>query len=162
MCLDRLGGYAIGIMGSKESLHRVLKSFKVSYRNRSYCITATEFAYWAPNIELTEDKSMIDSLERKDDEGPSLDGGPEHEEPLDDCMEKNLDDDFEKDIEDCSKNVTEKCRLVNNNMSNNVEGEILGDHFDGDRRNDTIEDNVNPSINVYLDVNQNTSIPEVV
>ncbi|GKB94839.1 hypothetical protein Tco_0980976 [Tanacetum coccineum] len=52
-----------------ESLHRVLESFKVSYRNRSYCITATEFAYWAPNIESTEDKSMTDSLERKDDEG---------------------------------------------------------------------------------------------
>nr|GEY45298.1 hypothetical protein [Tanacetum cinerariifolium] len=81
-----------------------------------------------------------------------------------DCMEKNLDDDVEKDIEDCSKNVTEKCGVVNNNMSNNVEGEILEDHFDGDRRNDTIEDNVdvNPSTNVYLDVNQNTSIPEVV
>ncbi|GKD28235.1 hypothetical protein Tco_1239013, partial [Tanacetum coccineum] len=196
-----------------QSLHRVLESFKVSYRNRSYCITATEFAYWAPNIESTEDKSMTDSLERKDDEGPSLDGGSEHEEPLDvdncdsvsskddnndsdssnemsstsrlmqevdvrgvdsdhvdsfeegeiigdsvlnndgcvkDCMEKNLDDD------DCSKNVTEKCGVVNNNMSNNVEGEILEDHFDGDRGNDTIEDNV------YLDVNQNTSIPEVV
>ncbi|GKD93247.1 hypothetical protein Tco_1373084, partial [Tanacetum coccineum] len=73
-----------------------------------------------------------------------------------DCMEKNLDDDVEKDIEDCSKNVTEKCGVVNNNMSNNVEGEILEDHFDGDRGNDTIEDNV------YLDVNQNTSIPEVV
>ncbi|GKC65109.1 RNA-directed DNA polymerase, eukaryota [Tanacetum coccineum] len=210
-----------------ESLHRVLESFKVSYRNRSYCITATEFAYWAPNIESTEDKSMTDSLERKDDEGPSLDGGSEHEEPLDvdncdsvsskddnndsdsssemsstsrlmrevdvrgvdsdhvdsfeegeiigdsvlnndgcvkDCMEKNLDDDVEKDIEDCSKNVTEKCGVVNNNMSNNVEGEILEDHFDGDRGNDTIEDNadLNPSTNVYLDVNQNTSIPEVV
>nr|GFD63147.1 hypothetical protein CTI12_AA053730 [Tanacetum cinerariifolium] len=26
---------------------------------------------------------MTDSLERKDDEGPSLDGGPEHEQPLD-------------------------------------------------------------------------------
>ncbi|GJR29259.1 zinc finger CCCH domain-containing protein 19 [Tanacetum coccineum] len=81
-----------------------------------------------------------------------------------DCMEKNLDDDVEKDIEDCSKNVTEKCGVVNNNMSNNVEGEILEDHFDGDRGNDTIEDNadLNPSTNVYLDVNQNTSIPEVV
>ncbi|GJY79820.1 zinc finger CCCH domain-containing protein 19 [Tanacetum coccineum] len=166
-------------------------------------------------------------FERKDDEGPSLDGGSEHEEPLDvdncdsvsskddnndsdsssemsstsrlmrevnvrgvdsdhvdsfeegeiigdsvlnndgcvkDCMEKNLDDDVEKDIEDCSKNVTEKCGVVNNNMSNNVEGEILEDHFDGDRGNDTIEDNadLNPSTNVYLDVNQNTSIPEVV
>nr|GEX29439.1 RNA-directed DNA polymerase, eukaryota [Tanacetum cinerariifolium] len=62
-----------------ESLHRVLESFKVSYRNRSYCITATEFAYWAPNIESKEEKSMTDSLERKDNEGPSLDGGPEHE-----------------------------------------------------------------------------------
>nr|GEZ97747.1 hypothetical protein CTI12_AA509060 [Tanacetum cinerariifolium] len=81
-----------------------------------------------------------------------------------DCMKKDLDDDVEKDIEDCSKNVTEKCGAVNNNMSNNVEGEILEDHFDGDRRNDTIEDNadVNPSTNVYLDVSQNTSIPEVV
>nr|GEX41450.1 hybrid signal transduction histidine kinase M [Tanacetum cinerariifolium] len=81
-----------------------------------------------------------------------------------DCMEKNLDDDAEKDIEDCYKNVTEKCEVVNNNMSNNVEGEILEEHFDGDRRNDTIEDNadVNPLTNIYLDVNQNTSIPEVV
>nr|GEY83026.1 RNA-directed DNA polymerase, eukaryota [Tanacetum cinerariifolium] len=66
-----------------ESLHCVLESFKVSYRNRSYCITATEFAYWAPNIESMNDKSMTDSLERKDDEGPSLDRGPKHEEPLD-------------------------------------------------------------------------------
>nr|GFD44018.1 hypothetical protein [Tanacetum cinerariifolium] len=62
---------------------------------------------------------MTDSLRKKDDEGPSLDGGPEHEEPLD---------------------------------------------FDGGRRNNTIEDNadVNPSTNVYLDVNQNISISEVV
>nr|GFB11225.1 hypothetical protein [Tanacetum cinerariifolium] len=76
-----------------------------------------------------------------------------------DCMEKNLDDDVEKDIKDFSKNVTKKCGMVNNNMSNNVEGEILEDHFDGDHRNDTIEDNadVNPSTNVYLDVNQNTT-----
>nr|GEV55578.1 DUF4283 domain protein [Tanacetum cinerariifolium] len=152
------------------------------------------FTNMAPNIESTEDKSVTDFLEMKDDEGPSLDGGSEHEEPLDvdnydsvsskddnngeivgdsvlnndgcvkDCMEKNLDDDVEKDIEDCYKNVTKKCRVVNNNMSSNVEGEILDDHFDGDRRNDTIEDNadVNPSTNVYLDVNQNTSIPKVV
>nr|GEU77012.1 hypothetical protein CTI12_AA509060 [Tanacetum cinerariifolium] len=131
----------------------------------------------------------------KDDEGPGLDGGLEHEEPLDvdncdsvsskddnndsdsssemsstsrlmrevdvrgvdsdhvdsfeegeiigdsvlnndgcvkDCMKKNLDDYVEKDIEDCSKNVTEKCEVVNNNMSNNVKCEILEDHFDAD------------------------------
>nr|GEU51381.1 katanin p80 WD40 repeat-containing subunit B1 homolog isoform X1 [Tanacetum cinerariifolium] len=154
----------------------------------------------APNIESTKDKSMTDSLEWKDDKGLSLDGGPEHEEPLDidncdsvsfkddnndsdsssempstsrlmreadvrrDCMEKNLDDDVEKDIEDCSKNITEKCGVVNNNMSNNMESEILEDKFDGDRHIDTIKDNadVNPSTNVYLDVNQNTNIPEVV
>ncbi|PWA46408.1 hypothetical protein CTI12_AA509060 [Artemisia annua] len=167
-------------------------------------------------------KSMIDSLERKDDEGPSLDGGSEHEKPLDvdncdsdsskddnndsdsycemsstsrlmrevdvrgvdsdhvdsfeegeiigesvlnddgcvkDCMVKKLDDDVEKDIELCSNNVTEKCGVVNNIMSNNVEGEILEDHFDGDRGNDTIEDkaDVNPSTNVSLEVNHNTS-----
>nr|GEU80493.1 hypothetical protein [Tanacetum cinerariifolium] len=152
-------------------------------------------AYWAPNIESTEEKSMTDSLKRKDDKGPSSDGGPEHEEPLDDdncdsvsskddnndsdlssemsstsrlmrevgvrgvdsdhmdsfeegeiigdsvlnndgcvkdCMEKNLDDDVDKDIEDCSKNVSEKCGVVNNNISNNVEGEILEDQFDED------------------------------
>ncbi|GJZ34065.1 zinc finger CCCH domain-containing protein 19 [Tanacetum coccineum] len=64
-----------------------------------------------------------------------------------------------KNIEDCSNNVTKKCGVVNNNMSNNVEGEILEDHFDGDCGNDTIEDNadVNPSTNVSLKVN----IPEV-
>nr|GFA03968.1 hypothetical protein [Tanacetum cinerariifolium] len=183
-----------------ESVKNSKESFKVSYRNRSYCITATEFAYWPPNIESTEDKSMTDSLERKDDEGPSLDGGLEHEEPLDvdncdsvsskddnndsdsdsssemlstsrlmrevdvrgvdsdhedsfeegeiigdsvlkndgcvkDCMKKNLDDDVEKDIEDCSKNVTEKCEVVNNNMSNNVKCEILEDHFDAHHNN---------------------------
>nr|GEZ65028.1 RNA-directed DNA polymerase, eukaryota [Tanacetum cinerariifolium] len=177
-----------------ESLHCVLESLKVLDRNRTCCIIATEFAYWAPNIESAKDKSITHSLERKDDEGPSLDGGPEHKEPLDvdncdsvsskdnnndsdsssemssasrlmrevdvrgvdsdhvdsfeegeiigdlvlnndgcvkDFMEKNLDDDVEKNIEDCSKNVTEKCGVVNNNMSNNVEGEILEDHFDG-------------------------------
>nr|GFB01985.1 hypothetical protein [Tanacetum cinerariifolium] len=60
--------------------------------------------------------------------------------------------------------VTEKCGVVNNNMPNNVEGEILEDNFDDDCRNDTIEDNVNvnPSTNVYFDVNQNTIILEVV
>nr|GEX84854.1 5-oxoprolinase-like protein [Tanacetum cinerariifolium] len=182
-----------------ESLHRVLESFKVSYRNRSYCITATEFAYWAHNIESSEEKSMTDSLERNDErilvwmedrnmrslwmliivdvrgvDSDHVDSFKEDEIISDsvlnndgcvkDCMKKNLDNDVEKDIKDCSKNVTEKCGVVNNNTSNNVEGEILEDHFDGDHRNDTIEDSadVNPSTNVYLDVNQNTNIPEVV
>ncbi|GJU50409.1 hypothetical protein Tco_1219964 [Tanacetum coccineum] len=47
----RTGGFCLGIMGSRESLHRVIESFRVSYRNRTYRIIATEFAYWAPNIE---------------------------------------------------------------------------------------------------------------
>ncbi|GKF79815.1 hypothetical protein Tco_0235383, partial [Tanacetum coccineum] len=37
-----------------ESLHRVIESFIVSYHNRTYRIIATEFAYWAPNIESIE------------------------------------------------------------------------------------------------------------
>nr|GFB50903.1 hypothetical protein [Tanacetum cinerariifolium] len=61
-------------------------------------------AYWAPNIESTEDKSMIDSLERKDDEGPSLDGGPEHEEPLD---VDNYDSVFSKDDNNDSDSYSE-------------------------------------------------------
>ncbi|GJY60950.1 hypothetical protein Tco_0461607 [Tanacetum coccineum] len=34
-----------------ESLHRVIESFRVSYRNRTYRIIATEYAYWRPIIE---------------------------------------------------------------------------------------------------------------
>ncbi|GJT81180.1 zinc finger CCCH domain-containing protein 19 [Tanacetum coccineum] len=95
----------------------------------------------------------VDSFEEGEIVGESDDGC------VKDCMGKKLDDDVEKDIEDCSNNVTEKCGVVNNNMSNNVECEIFEDHFDGDRGNDTIEDNadVNPSTNVSLEVN----IPEV-
>ena len=180
-----------------ESLHRVIESFIVSYRNRSYRIIATEFAYWAPNIESniesTEVNSVTVSFERKDDEGPSLEGGLEHEVPLDgvscdsvssnddskdsgsssdlsatsrflreedvhgvesdlvdsieegeirgdsvlyndrcvkNCMEKKLEDDADIDIQDCYKCVNEKCEEVNNNMSNKVEGETLGEHFE--------------------------------
>ncbi|GJT63732.1 nucleotide-binding alpha-beta plait domain-containing protein [Tanacetum coccineum] len=54
--LDRPGGSAaIWAYGLRESLHRVIESFIVSYRNRTYRIIATEFAYWAPNIESIED-----------------------------------------------------------------------------------------------------------
>nr|GEY91774.1 hypothetical protein CTI12_AA509060 [Tanacetum cinerariifolium] len=107
------------------------------------------------------DSDHVDSFEEGEIIGDSI---LNNDGCVKDCMEKNLDDDVEKDIEDCYKNVTEKCGVVNNNMSNNVEGGILEYHFDGDRCNDTIEDNAdgNPSTNVYLDVNQNTSIPEVV
>ncbi|GJV82670.1 RNA-directed DNA polymerase, eukaryota, reverse transcriptase zinc-binding domain protein [Tanacetum coccineum] len=99
--------------------------------------------------EMNAPGKSVDSFEEGEIIGESDDGC------VKDCMGKKLDDDVEKDIEDCSNNVTEKCGVVNNNMSNNVEGEILEDHFDGDRGNDTIEDNadVNPSTNVSLKVN---------
>ncbi|GKA46123.1 hypothetical protein Tco_0738919 [Tanacetum coccineum] len=88
-----------------ESLHRVIESFIVSYRNRTYRIIATEFAYWASNIESMEVNSESNPLERKDAEGPSLDESLENEEHLmrdsddsvlyndggiKDAMEKNL------------------------------------------------------------------------
>nr|GEY16496.1 hypothetical protein CTI12_AA509060 [Tanacetum cinerariifolium] len=120
------------------------------------------FIFFLYNVDVRGvDSDHVDSFEEGEIIGDSVLNNDGY---VKGCMEKNLDDDVEKDIEDCSKNVTEKYGMVNNNMSNNVEGEILEDHFDGDHRNDTIKDNanVNPSTNVYLDVNQNTSIPEVV
>ncbi|GKC50907.1 hypothetical protein Tco_1073652 [Tanacetum coccineum] len=54
-----------------ESLHRVIESFIVSYRNQTYRIIATEFAYWAPNIESIEhldvDSCDSDSLDVNND-----------------------------------------------------------------------------------------------
>ncbi|GJU16602.1 hypothetical protein Tco_1144568 [Tanacetum coccineum] len=66
-----------------ESLHRVIESFIVSYHNRTYRIIATEFAYWAPNIESIEVNSESNPLERKDAEGPNLDESLENKEHLD-------------------------------------------------------------------------------
>nr|GEY56994.1 hypothetical protein [Tanacetum cinerariifolium] len=168
-----LASWAPEVCVLTESLHRVLESFKVSNRNRSYCITVTEFAYWAPNIESMKDKSIIDSLERKDDEGPSLDGGPKYEEPLDFDNYDSVSSKDDNNDSDSSSEMSSTSRLMrevdvrgvdSDHVDSFEEGEIIEDHFDGDRRNDTIEDNadVNPSTNVCLDVNQNTSIPEVV
>ncbi|GKB55197.1 hypothetical protein Tco_0905950 [Tanacetum coccineum] len=52
----------------RQSLHRVIESIKVSYES-TYRIIATEFAYWAPNIESMEVNSESNPLERKDAEG---------------------------------------------------------------------------------------------
>nr|GFD26134.1 hypothetical protein CTI12_AA509060 [Tanacetum cinerariifolium] len=68
------------------------------------------------------DNDHVDSFEEYEIIGDSI---LNNDGCVKDCMEMNLDDDVEKDIGDCSKNVTEKCGVVNNNMSNNVEGEIL-------------------------------------
>ncbi|GKD55415.1 hypothetical protein Tco_1288802, partial [Tanacetum coccineum] len=71
-----------------------------------------KFAYWAPNIESTEGKSMTDSLERKNDEGPSLDGGSEHEEPLDvdNCDSASSKDD--NNDSDSSSEMSSTSRLM--------------------------------------------------
>ncbi|GJW27523.1 hypothetical protein Tco_0044398 [Tanacetum coccineum] len=91
-----------------KSLHRVIESFRVSYRNRTYRIIATEFAYWAPNIESMEVNSesnpwkgrmqsdLVDSFEEgeiRDDSVLYNDGC------IKDCMEKNLEDDVVRFLE---------------------------------------------------------------
>ncbi|GJV52951.1 hypothetical protein Tco_1448692 [Tanacetum coccineum] len=58
--------------GGKQRLFTEYESFIVSYRNRTYRIIATEFAYWAPNIESIEVNFESNPLERKDVEGPSF------------------------------------------------------------------------------------------
>ncbi|GKB27658.1 hypothetical protein Tco_0867059 [Tanacetum coccineum] len=120
-----------------ESLHRVIESFIVSYRNRTYRIIATEFAYWAPNIESMEVNSESNPLERKDAEGLSLDESLENEEHLDvdkedvRGVESDLVDSFEEgEIRDDSVLYNDGC--IKDCMEKNLEddaGEILGVHF---------------------------------
>ncbi|GKB48272.1 zinc finger CCCH domain-containing protein 19 [Tanacetum coccineum] len=135
----------------------------VDVPTNQYQVRVREFANWVPDFASLDNISQHDYESEASGNDQDIHKGEIIGESDDgcvkDCMGKKLDDDVEKDIEDCSNNVTEKCGVVNNNMSNNVEGEILEDHFDGDRGNDTIEDNadVNPSTNVSLKVN----IPEV-
>ncbi|GJU18199.1 hypothetical protein Tco_1146165 [Tanacetum coccineum] len=62
---------------------------------------------------------------------------------------------YEMNAPDCSNNVTEKCGVVNNNMSNNVEGEILEDHFDGDSLSTTLHRRLgHPGKDEPTDLNQ--------
>nr|GEW31366.1 hypothetical protein CTI12_AA053730 [Tanacetum cinerariifolium] len=72
-------------------------------------------AYWAPNIESKKDKSTTNSLKRKDVEGPSLDGGSKHEEPLDvdNCdsdasKNENNDSDSSSEMSSTSRLMREK------------------------------------------------------
>ncbi|GJX49526.1 zinc finger CCCH domain-containing protein 19 [Tanacetum coccineum] len=146
-----------------------MDSCLVSIKGVRYQVRVREFANWVPDFASLDNISQHDyesEASGNDQDIHSINESQEEGE-INDKKEQmgyemnapKLDDDVEKDIEDCSNNVTEKCGVVNNNMSNNVEGEILEDHFDGDRGNDTIEDNadVNPIDNTTLEVN----IPEV-
>nr|GFC90531.1 hypothetical protein CTI12_AA053730 [Tanacetum cinerariifolium] len=79
---------------------------------------------------------MTNSLERKDDEGPSLDGGQEHEEPLDvdNCDSVSSKDD--NNDYDSSSEMSSTRRLIqevdvrgvdSDHMDSFEEGEIIGD-----------------------------------
>ncbi|GJV87883.1 retrotransposon protein, putative, ty1-copia subclass [Tanacetum coccineum] len=122
----------------EEILH--MEGYCIQNKNKNTSWIRVGFLYGSQipeenmGYEMNAPGKSVDSFEEGEIIGESDDGC------VKDCMGKKLDDDVEKDIEDCSNNVTEKCGVVNNNMSNNVEGEILEDHFDGDRGNDTIED----------------------
>ncbi|GJU28893.1 RNA-directed DNA polymerase, eukaryota [Tanacetum coccineum] len=96
--LDMLGDVWVWLELAGDSMEQVervkLQSpFIVSYRNRTYRIIATEFAYWAPNIESMEVNSESNPLERKDAEGPSLDESLEMRSirmSIDSCSAKDL------------------------------------------------------------------------
>nr|GFC95378.1 hypothetical protein CTI12_AA509060 [Tanacetum cinerariifolium] len=147
MCLDRLGGFAISIMGSRDggpeheepldvdNCDSVSSKDDNNDLDSSSKMSSTSRLMRKADVRGV-DSDHVDSFEEGEIIGDSV---LNNDGCVKDCMEKNLDDDVKKDIEDCSKIVTEKCRVVNNNMSNIVEGEILEDHFDGDRYNDTIE-----------------------
>ncbi|GJZ13162.1 hypothetical protein Tco_0548392 [Tanacetum coccineum] len=126
--LYRPCGSAIGIMAPeviRKSLHRVIESFRVSYRNRTYRIIATEFAYWAPNIESMEVNSESNPLERKDAEGPSLDESLENEEHLD---VDSCDSDSPKNVNNDS--VSPSSRVLREEDVRGVESDHLWTPFE--------------------------------
>ncbi|GKG29822.1 hypothetical protein Tco_0419720, partial [Tanacetum coccineum] len=103
-----------------ESLHRVIESFIVLYRNRTYRIIATEFAYWAPNIESMEVNSESNPLEWKDAEGPSLDESLENEEHLD---VDSCDSDSPKNVNNDS--VSPSSRVLREEDVRGVESDLV-------------------------------------
>nr|GEU63260.1 5-oxoprolinase-like protein [Tanacetum cinerariifolium] len=116
-----------------ESLHRVIESFIVSYRNRTYRIIAAEFAYWAPNIESMEVNSESNPLERKDAEGPSLDESLENEEHLD---VDSCDSDSPKNVNNDS--VSPSSRVLREEEFRGVESDLADSFKEGEIRGDSI------------------------
>ncbi|GKG10409.1 hypothetical protein Tco_0341809, partial [Tanacetum coccineum] len=112
-----------------ESLHHVIESFIVSYRNRTYRIIATEFAYWAPNIKSIEVNSESNPLERKDAEGPSLDEGLENEEHLD---VDSCDSDSPKNVNNDS--VSPSNRVLREEDVRGVESDLVDSFEEGEIR----------------------------
>ncbi|GJZ94656.1 hypothetical protein Tco_0666859 [Tanacetum coccineum] len=159
------GGSAIVIMAPGK------ESFRVSYRNRTYRIIATEFASWRPILNRWCQIPSLMPLERRC-RGPSLDESLENEEHLDvdSCdsdspknvnndlvspssrvlreedvcgVESDLVDSFEEgEIRDDSVLYNDGC--IKDCMEKNLEddaGEILGVHSQGDCDNVTTDDN---------------------
>ncbi|GJR59437.1 5-oxoprolinase-like protein [Tanacetum coccineum] len=116
-----------------ESLHRVMESFIVSYRNRTYRIIATEFAYWTPNIESMEVNSESNHLERKDAEGLSLDESLENEEHLD---VDSCDSDSPKNVNNDS--VSPSSRVLREEDVRGVESDLVDSFEEGEIRDDSV------------------------
>ncbi|GKF78324.1 hypothetical protein Tco_0230794, partial [Tanacetum coccineum] len=116
-----------------ESLHRVIESFRVSYRNRTYRIIATEFAYWAPNIESMEVNFESNPLERKDAEGPSLDESLENEEHLD---VDSCDSDSPNNVNNDS--VSPSSRVLREEDVREVESDLVDSFEKGEIRDDSV------------------------
>ncbi|GJT64619.1 hypothetical protein Tco_1016099 [Tanacetum coccineum] len=101
-------------------------------------VRVREFANWVPDF------ASLDNISQHDYESEAS-GNDQDIHSINESQEEGEINDkkeqmgYEMNAPDCSNNVTEKCGVVNNNMSNNVEGEILEDHFDGDCGNDTID-----------------------
>ncbi|GKA97740.1 hypothetical protein Tco_0825634 [Tanacetum coccineum] len=116
-----------------EELMKNLQNGRFKYPGFEF----VEFANWVPDFASLDNISQHDyesEASGNDQDIHSInelqEEGEINDKKRQDCMGKKLDDDVEKDIEDCSNNVTEKCGVVNNNMSNNWKVEILEDHFD--------------------------------
>nr|GEZ78615.1 zinc finger CCCH domain-containing protein 19 [Tanacetum cinerariifolium] len=120
-----LGNKSVGVSGNNDVSNSREKHVGVSGSNKTNEESSNEALIFISKDDCID----LDGMERS-------------------ILAKNLDDDVEKDIEDCSKNLTEKCGVVNNNMSNNVEGEILEDHFDGGRHSEKRWSYRNPDGNV--------------
>ncbi|GJU32443.1 hypothetical protein Tco_1176032 [Tanacetum coccineum] len=94
-------------------------------------VRVREFANWVPDF------ASLDNISQHDYESEAS-GNDQDIHSINESQEEGEINDkkeqmgYEMNAPDCSNNVTEKCGVVNNNMSNNVEGEILEDHFDGD------------------------------
>ncbi|GKC79799.1 hypothetical protein Tco_1130573 [Tanacetum coccineum] len=116
-----------------ESLHRVIEFFIVSYRNQTYRIIATEFAYWAPNIESMEVNSESNPLERKDVEGPSLDESLENVEHLD---VDSYDSDSPKNVNNDS--VSPSSRVLREEDVRGVESDLVDSFEEGEIRDDSV------------------------